>query len=290
MKDKSINWKKIIETCVIVFMLEYGLNSVANDIRPSYFNTVMGLNIDEGVIRCLMYMGHVIFFAVFALYAWAVEGDRKYIFSFLHGKPSRNLRYALIGAVTGFGLMAICILAASLHGDITVTPASTMTAPVAILALIAVFIQASVEEIKIRGFVFEKLIDEKVPMAVAVAVSALLFTYLHIWNSGFGFTAFLSLTMIGVLYALSVYYFKTIWFAFTAHMMWNYSQDFLFGLPDSGSPAVVSFFNSTVNSSGFFFDEAFGIEGGMMAVLVNVAACIAVVLIGRKMQSKEKAN
>lgn len=48
---------------------------------------------------------------------------------------------------------------------------------------------------------------------------------------------------------------------FAAHAMWNFTQDFIFGLPDSGKPAAVSIFNTTVSSSSFFYDKDFGIEG-----------------------------
>ena len=34
-------------------------------------------------------------------------------------------------------------------------------------------------------------------------------------------------------------------------MVWNYTQDFLFGLPDSGKPAAVSVFSTEVQGSGF---------------------------------------
>ena len=70
-------------------------------------------------------------------------------------------------------------------------------------------------------------------------------------------------------------------------MMWNFTQDFIFGLPDSGNPAVISIFHTTVSGSSFFYDEVFGIEGSCAAVIVNLIACCIIFLIGRKMQKKE---
>ena len=73
--------------------------------------------------------------------------------------------------------------------------------------------------------------------------------------------------------------------------MWNFTQDFIFGLPDSGKPAAVSIFNTTVSSSSFFYDKDFGIEGSLMAILVNATVCVIVLLIGNylKRQQKEQA-
>lgn len=187
--------------------------------------------------------------------------------------------------------MSVCVIAAAIHGDLTISRATTMTAPVAVFALFANIFLAAVEEIKFRGFLFGKMNNEGVPLTIAVIVSSAVFSYVHHGNDGFGFIPFISLFVIGTTYALSYYCFDTIWFPFTLHGMWNFSQDFLYGLPNSGSPAVVSFFNSTVKESGlsrFFYDEAFGIEGSYLAILVNLAVCIILMLIAAKKRKKEE--
>ena len=53
--------------------------------------------------------------------------------------------------------------------------------------------------------------------------------------------------------------------------------------------AALSFFNTQTQGSGFFYDEVFGIEGSWMAILVNIAACVIVVLIGRHMRRRQAA-
>lgn len=87
--------------------------------------------------------------------------------------------------------------------------------------------------IESRAFVFGKMKNEGVPLVWATVVSAFFFSYLHATNPGFGILPLLSIFIVGILYALSYHYFGTIWFTCTAHMMWNFAQDFIFGLPDS---------------------------------------------------------
>lgn len=53
--------------------------------------------------------------------------------------------------------------------------------------------------------------------------------------------------------------------------------------------AALSFFSTETQGSGFFYDEVFGIEESWMAILVNIAACVIVVLIGRHMRRKQAA-
>ena len=65
-------------------------------------------------------------------------------------------------------------------------------------------------------------------------------------------------------------------------------QDFLFGLPNSGKPAAVSFMSTTVNGSSFFYDEKFGIEGSWMSIMIHILACLFMILIGRYLQRKRE--
>ena len=75
-------------------------------------------------------------------------------------------------------------------------------------------------------------------------------------------------------------------------MMWNFTQDFLFGLPNSGAPAVASCFNTSAQGFSFFFNEDFGIEGSWMAVVVGAVSCVVVILIGEwlKLNKNKQAD
>lgn len=252
-----------------------------------YFRFLDTLALSEEVSHVFLYLGHICFLSVMFLYAWAIRKDRPYFTGIFRGSGRRNAVYALFGALCGFCSMGICILAACIHGDFEIAPPSVVRLPVLLFALAAVFLQATTEEIESRGFVFGRLKAEGIPLAAASAVSVFFFTFIHADNPGFAFIPLLSIFVIGIEYALSTHYFGTIWFACTAHMMWNFSQDFLFGLPDSGHPAVISIFQTTVKGSGFFYDEVFGIESSVIAVLVNLSVCVIIFLIGRHMQKKK---
>lgn len=281
---------RVIETIVIVFVLGYGLHYLGYFLRARLFTWLGKQGLEEGVEHAVMYLGHTVFLILLVLYALAVKRDRRYIL-----RPARNvgrsLRFALYGAIFGFCLMGICVFAARANGDIEIHKASDMSIAVFLLAIVAVFVQSSVEELESRAFVFGKMKSEGVPLLPATIVSAFFFSYLHAANPGFGLVPLLSIFVVGILYALSYYFFGTILFTCTAHMMWNFTQDFIFGLPDSGKPAAVSVCNTTVKGSSFFYDESFGIEGSWMAILVNAVACVLVIVVGiivrRKMMKRD---
>ena len=291
MENENCNVKSVIKTIVIIFFLTYGLHYFGYFLRARYYNFIDNLSLSEGVHHVFQYLGHLVYLAVYIFYIWIIKGDRKYFLSAFKGSAGKNIKNAVIGAVIGFCMMGICIIAASAHGDIKVGSAASTNLPLFIFAFIAVFLQASIEEVESRGFVFDKMRDEGVPVKWAVVVSSFFFAYLHATNPGFGFLPLLGIFIVGVQYVLFYYYFGTLWITFGAHAMWNFTQDFIFGLPDSGKPAAVSVFNTTVSGSGFFYDKVFGIEGSVMAVLLDAVVCVLVFIIGNylKKRQKEKA-
>lgn len=286
----TLTKSEIIAKIATVFLLGYGLHYLGYFIRARYFTWLDTLSLDEGIAHCFGYLGHVIFLTLLFIYAWAVKSDKKYVLSFCKGDAGRNLKYALAGAALGFLQMGICVFAAVLNGNLVIGLASNVNYAIFIFALLCVLIQASTEEIESRGFVFGKMNNEGVPLAAAVLVSSFYFSYLHAANPGFGLLPLLSIFVVGVEYSLFYYYYGTLWLPMTMHTLWNYTQDFIFGLPDSGKPAAASIFSTEVNGSSFFYDKDFGIEGSWMAIIVNVVFCLVMVLIAKKMKAKEQSK
>ncbi|MBR4455954.1 MAG: CPBP family intramembrane metalloprotease [Solobacterium sp.] len=197
MSNSKNDIRSIAEKAVIVFLLGYGMHYFGYFIRARYYIWLDSLHLDPGIAHCLRYSGHAVFLVIMLVYALVVKGDRKYIFSFCHGKAGHNLKYALIGAAAGFCEMGACILAASLNENIVIRPSASVSVPIFILAFACVFVQASAEEIEDRGFVFGKMNSEGVPLVPAVLVSSFFFSYLHAANPGFGFLPLLSLLLTG---------------------------------------------------------------------------------------------
>ena len=280
--------KRIIEKIIVVLVLGYGLHYLGYSIRTRYYDLLGSMALDEGLAHALLYLGHLIFFAIMMIYAWAVPQDRRYFFSFRKGSAADKLKYGALGILTGAFLMGACVFAASMHGDIEIKGSSGGNPAILLFALVCVFLQSTVEEIEGRGFIFGKMHSEGVPLIPAIIASSMFFSFIHINNPGFGLIPFTNVFLFGVLSALSYYYFNNLWFAMMTHMTWNYMQDFLFGLPDSGHPAAISFMNTIVHSSGFFYDKDFGIEGSCMATIMQLFGCLLVILIGRLCIKKEE--
>ena len=279
-----------VETALVTFILGYGLHYLGNFIRARYFNLIPLFNLNPGMSHVLEYLGHLVILCPYIIYGLVVKEDSRYIFDVFSKDKKQNLKYSLLGGLAGLVMMGVCILAAVLNGNLEINKGTGAGAPLFIIALFAVLIQASTEEIESRSFVFGRMKDNGVPIKAALIISSFFFSYLHAANPGFGFLPLMSIFVVGILYALSYHYFGNLCFACMAHMMWNYTQDFIFGLPDSGKPAAASIFSSTVNGSSFFYDEVFGIEGSYMSILVNIICIVLIIVIGKKLQQKKQRN
>lgn len=193
----------------------------------------------------------------------------------------------LIGIAMGFGLNGICVLVAWLHKDIVLYYDSFQ--PIYfIIIFLAVFVQSSAEEFICRGFLYQRLLRSYKSPVVAIIGNSLLFAILHLFNEGVTALSVLNIFVVGILFSFMIYYMDSMWCAMVVHTAWNFTQNIIFGLPNSGMVSPYSIFRldaATANNS-FAYNVGFGIEGTLLADVVLLLACIGMYLWGRKYGKK----
>ena len=234
-----------------------------------------------------MYLLFIGIWIVVLLWIGAWKSNRPILRQLGPQTPGNNWRFLLAGAVAGFGMNGLCILVAWLHHDIYLSYDSFH--PIALLfILIAVWIQSAAEELICRVFLYQKLLKSYQKPAVAIIGNAFLFALLHMMNPGVTILSLLNIFLVGILFSLVVYYFESVWCAFAIHTLWNFTQNILFGLPNSGLVSLYSVFRldaSTARDS-FAYNVAFGVEGTVFTDLVMIAAVVLVIFLGRKYQKR----
>ena len=204
--------------------------------------------------------------------------------SFIPNKKDRSWMKFGIGLILGFATNFICILCALIHGDISLYfDFAAGGIPVMLFAFLSVFIQSSSEELWTRGFMYERL-NVRYPLWVAMLVNGIFFGFLHIFNPGANFLSIFSICVTGVSYSLLRWYSGSIWTCMGIHTMWNFTQNFLFGLPNSGLVSQVSIFHMSAlrATSNPIYNYEFGVEGAIPAILVDAAVGIVCLLLGKK--------
>ncbi len=224
-----------------------------------------------------LYLLFIGIWAVMLLRIWASKKDRSILAVIGPRARGNNGKMLLIGAAIGFGLNAFCILVAWLHKDIVLYFDSFRLLPL-LGIFAAVFIQSSAEELVCRGFLYQKLLRSYRNPAVAIIGNSLFFGLLHLLNDGITVLSIVNIVVVAVFFSLIVYYTDSMWCVFMAHTVWNYTQNIIFGLPNSGIVSVFSIFrldaSTAVNS--FAYNVGFGIEGTVVADLVLILAAVAV--------------
>jgi hypothetical protein len=66
------------------------------------------------------------------------------------------------------------------------------------------------------------------------------------------------------------------------HTLWNFAQNIVYGLPNSGVVSLYSVFKLDAASSGFFFDPVFGVEGSIGAVILLALTLVGLVAYAKK--------
>lgn len=176
-----------------------------------------------------------------------------------------------LGLLIGFAMNFTCGMLAMRNGDFTIgfvgfKPLQTL------LIFIVVMIQSGAEELLCRGLLYKKLTRRFGDGIKPIIISSLLFAFLHIFNSGLTPVAFINLIFAGVVPALMMYYFDSMWMCIAEHTAWNFTQNILLGLPNSGIRVPFSIFalNSNIVKDSFFYNVGFGIEGSVMAMVVHL--------------------
>ncbi len=231
-----------------------------------------------------------------ALLVYVRVVDRRPVASL--GLPARGARTQWFrGALVGGLMMGIITLVwltvvggASVRGN---GDAGRAFAGVTV-ALLVFMVQGPSEELLFRGYV-QGTIAARWGVWAGVAVSAAIFGVLHGLNPSFGVVPAVNLILFGV--AAAVYKLVadggSLWGVFAIHTVWNWLQEFVFGLENSGTatnPGNVLFqLIPDKSRPSWVWGGGFGPEGTLGATIV-LAALVATLLLERRARSAKVAR
>ena len=119
------------------------------------------------------------------------------------------------------------------------------------------------------------------PLWVAILANSVVFGLLHIFNDGVTALAIVSIIICGIGYSLLRWYTGSIWTAFGIHTMWNFTQNFIFGLPNSGLVSEVSMFrlDAATAIDSLMYDHEFGVEAAWPALFIDSLIAIVIIVL-----------
>ena len=274
----------IIAAILSVVLLVAG--SVVSDIiykatdAPSLFEKWLGSdNLAAFFSEYLMFIG---IWIITFLFVVVPKSNRPMLKAWGYNRDGNNIKGIIAGALLGFGCNGFCVLMSVLMGNIKLSFYGFN--PTILLAfLLVVMIQSGAEEITDRLYLYQKLRRRYKSPLFAIIINPVVFMLLHVVNDGFTVLAGVQIVLVGIIFSVLVYYYNSLWAAIWFHTLWNYTQNIIFGLPNSGRVSDYSIFKLEAASaqSGPFYDATFGVEGSIGSSLVLAVVLAVIIFINR---------
>ncbi len=151
-----------------------------------------------------------------------------------------------------------------------------------VLFFLAFLLQGMGEEALFRGYLLTTL-SRRNNIWTSIIMSSLIFAIFHIANANFSIIAFINITLFGIFAAVFMLKRGSIWAVGAIHSVWNFMQGNIFGFSVSGGPQYDSVLNATGEGFGVILSGGeFGLEGGLGATIVLIAAILLALLMPAK--------
>ena len=184
------------------------------------------------------------------------------------------------GMAVGAGLLAVNITIIAVLGYYEVTGSNPVS--VMLPAFAMAIASGYVEEVLFRGVLF-RIIEESLGTWIALALTSLLFGFVHIMNPNATlFSSFAIAMEAGVLLGAAYVLTRRLWLAVGIHFAWNFTQGGIFGVRMSGI-TVDGLLESQLSGPTLFSGGEFGVEASIFALVLGVGTGVwFLVKAGRK--------
>lgn len=146
-------------------------------------------------------------------------------------------------------------------------------------------LQGTAEEVVARAWLLPQLAS-RTNLKLAILISSLFFTLLHMGNSGLTPLSLVNLFLFGVAMALYLLKTDTVWGVAGIHGAWNFAQGNLFGILVSGQPSGTSLMTFLPQGNqDWLSGGSFGIEGSIMTSLVLL---LLIVYLANKLKKENE--
>jgi uncharacterized protein len=187
-----------------------------------------------------------------------------------------RLRQLGIGVLAGAGLMTILLAVLAFLGVFSFGSPSLplMQAMTHGLGYAMAFaLTAIAEEGFVRGYALVQL-SRAISFWPAAIITSLVFAALHLTHATETPIALFQAGLIALVWAYSFRRSGGLWFACGFHAAWDFTQTFLFGVPDSGMSASDVLMHSSLHGPALLTGGSAGPEGSLLALPITAVAGI----------------
>jgi len=129
------------------------------------------------------------------------------------------------------------------------------------------------EELIFRGYILGNLMLS-MNRYVALVVTSILFSLVHLGNDSFSWLSFLTIILAGLLLGLPYIFTRSLWLPIALHFSWNFFQGTIFGFNVSGNKEY-SLITQSRSADTLLNGGKFGFEGSVLSALFLGLAIVA---------------
>lgn len=221
-------------------------------------------------------LGLAFLLGIFTLLLRTLEHDMRPLPTELGLPLSREgMRRFGAGNLAGFALVTMAVACIVILGSYRATFAGDYLATLAILLLASV--ASLLEEVALRGYAFQRLMESIGPWPAVLALSAL-FGWMHAYNPHANLFSILNTALVGVVFSLAVIRTGDLWMAWGMHLAWNVTLGIVWGLPVSGLTFFSVLVKGRAEGPEWLTGGSYGIEASALCTVLLLAA---IPVIGR---------
>jgi CAAX protease family protein len=189
-----------------------------------------------------------------------------------YGLPRQSAFGKLFWAGVLWGVVSLTILLLAIHGlgGFSIGGLAVHGARIAKFAcfygLLFLFV-GFFEEFSFRGYM-QFTLTQGIGFWPAAILLSVLFGALHLGNHGEAWIGALSAALIGFFFCLTLRRTGTLWFAVGLHAAWDWSESFLYSVPDSGLKVPGHLLNTSFHGSRWITGGTVGPEGSVFVLIL----------------------
>ncbi len=174
-----------------------------------------------------------------------------------------------IGLLIGASLYTLCVLVLFLLGIYRIEGLNPWYF---VLPAVAMAVSSGIfEELLFRGVLF-RIVEEWLGSWISLAVSSLVFGFVHLFNPAGTVLGALYISIeAGLLLAAAYMVTRRLWLSIGFHMSWNYTQSAIFSGIVSGSVTDPGLIKSNIKGPAVLTGGSFGLESSLIAFLLCTA-------------------
>lgn len=182
------------------------------------------------------------------------------------------LREAALGLALGAALIGAMAAALAAGGWVVFAARAAPHAEPLLATTAMLLVAATFEELLLRGYAFQRLVDA-LGAAGAVLLTSALFGALHIPNPSATALSTANTALAGILMAVAYLKTRGLWLPIGLHFAWNFVMGPVLGMPVSGMD-FGGLWSAALREPAWISGGAYGPEGGLVATAAAAAAAL----------------